>query len=110
MQDNHIGFSHPYTKLFGQTSGLLLQVVPIDRNEIHEDAIDYDTEWYDSELNQFFFPLDPGKYLRLTFIGDKGIPFTTYRTDTPEHRSRFFGHENQVFAFNFKTQDVVHHD
>lgn len=97
--DRHIGFSHRYFKLYGQSSGTLLQVKIVDVADISSEAIDYDTA-YDG--GRFEFDPEEKTLLRLVFIGDKGIPFTTYRADTAEHRRRFFGGVDQEFNFNFK--------
>ena len=81
---NLIGFSHNYTKLHGQTHGKLIYV---DTVQIKEE--DEGSEWweYDTEYRANFARLEHDdrmllkhdKYVRLVFLGNKGIPFTTYR-------------------------------
>lgn len=93
---NRIGFSHHYSKMHGQTYGVLVGVFVyvIDRKWTSEETIAYDTDGV--------FPLDDGEYLQLVFIGNKQIPFTTYRKNTPENREKYCGHEREVFDFYFK--------
>ena len=42
--------------------------------------------------------------LMLLFMGTFCIPFTTVRSDTPEHRRRFERNVGKLFRFNFKTE------
>ena len=83
---NLIGFSHNYTKMHGQTHGKLIYV---DTVQIKEE--DEGSEWweYDTEYRATFATvqhddrmlLKYDKYVRLVFLGNKGIPFTTYRME-----------------------------
>ena len=83
---NLIGFSHNYTKLHGQTHGKLIYV---DIVQIKFE--DHGSEWweYDTEYRANFAMLEHDdrmllkydKYVRLVFLGNKGIPFTTYRKE-----------------------------
>ena len=83
---NLIGFSHNYTKLHGQTHGKLIYV---DTVQIKFE--DHGSEWweYDTEYRANFAMLEHDdrmllkydKYVRLVFLGNKGIPFTTYRME-----------------------------
>ena len=85
---NLIGFSHHYKKLHGQESGTLISVEKI---EVSEKTVPFITRVYDTEYigvggcsNYHPFKYGVGDMcLRLTFIGNLGIPFTTYR-DIPE--------------------------
>lgn len=93
---NVVKFDHDYTKLHGQKSGFLCWVTPflIDKN-FTDEAYQYDTDG--------MYPLEKGKiYMQLVFLGDKEIPFTTYREDTPENRAKYVGKVGQVFRFIIK--------
>ena len=79
-----LGFTHHYTKMHGQTHGKLIYV---DVVQIKEE--DEGSEWweYDTEYRATFATLQHDdsmllkhdKFIRLVFLGNKGIPFTTYR-------------------------------
>lgn len=93
---NVVKFDHDYTKLHGQKSGFLCWVTPflMDKN-FTDEAYQYDTDG--------MYPLEKGKiYMQLVFLGDKEIPFTTYRDDTPENRAKYVGKVGQVFKFIIK--------
>lgn len=101
MSSRRIGFSHDYPKLYGQTKAKLLEVKLIDRDEIHFAAINYDTVWFDDALGAHYFELDPGMQMRLTLIGDKGVPFTTYRSYTQANAGKYanaVGEEFEIFV------------
>ena len=82
-----IGFSHHYTKLHNQTFGTLLSVSKtIIGPSFPMEGRDYDTEYILENTtgpgripcyDWYHFP--NGSYLQLVFIGNKQIPFTTYR-------------------------------
>ena len=94
--ENIVEFDHNYTKLHNQKSGFLCFVNPflIDKN-FTDEAYQYDTDG--------LYPLEKGKiYMQLVFLGDKEIPFTTYREDTPENRAKYVGKERQIFNFIIK--------
>lgn len=77
---NSIKFSKEYVKLHGQMSATLLKVYHITINETDDrDLLDYDTVAVDGTR----YELKNGRYLLLVFLGDKGIPFTTIRSDKP---------------------------
>ena len=80
---NLIGFSHHYTKLHGQVCGQLIcvDVVHIEYFDLDSDWIKYDTEYLDDSgfIHYSNFIKPNTKYVRLVFLGNKGIPFTTYR-------------------------------
>lgn len=96
---NRIGFSHHYSKMCGQTRGILAyaSIYIIDSKWFPDETRRYDTDGV--------FPLDDGVYIQLVFIGEKQIPFTTYRKDTPENRAKYCGHEREVFDFYFKGEN-----
>ena len=94
--ENIVEFNHNYTKLHNQKSGFLCFVNPflIDKN-FTDETYQYDTDG--------LYPLEKGKiYMQLVFLGDKEIPFTTYREDTPENRAKYVGKERQIFNFIIK--------
>ena len=71
-----IKFSHEYPKLHGQTSAYLLAVEPITIDaDTPSELIEYDTRTTTGE----HYPLTPGEYIQLIFIGNKRIPFCTIR-------------------------------
>ena len=77
-----IKFSHNYPKVHNQETALLVQVKLLEREELHEDLVRYDTAWNDGN-SLGFYELPKGKVIHLTFIGDKEIPFCTIRRYTP---------------------------
>lgn len=74
-----IKFSHVYPKLHEQTSATLLDIILRDRSELHKNFIEYDTVYAGGH-----FPLPPGRYMVLLFLGNNLIPFTTVRPFTQE--------------------------
>ena len=88
---NIVKFNHDYSKLHGQRSGFLCYADIIHvGDKFPEEAYQYDTDG----LWEFKPNTD---YIQLVFLGDKEIPFTTYRNDTPENRAKYFGHEKEVW-------------
>ena len=76
-----IGFSHQYLKLSDQTKGILLAVHKVNEDPnlvIPQDGLAYDTSYLEDGILKVG-TLDPSERLLLVFIGDKRIPFTTYR-------------------------------
>lgn len=91
--ENTVKFNHNYSKLHGQKSGFLCWVTPflMDKN-FTDEAYQYDTDGK--------YPLEKGKiYMQLVFLGDKEIPFTTYREDNLENRIKYVGHVGELFEF-----------
>lgn len=88
---NRICFSHDYPKLHGQTTAQLLAVKPltVDRNT-DADLLEYDTHFYQPRGGVGHYILKPGKYLRLIFDGNKGIPFTTIRKAYPPQKTEYY--------------------
>ena len=122
---NLIGFSHYYRKLHGQLFGSLIDV---KRITVSDETVPFLTRAYDTEYigNDGCSRYTEFKYgvgdmcLRLTFMGEMGIPFTTYR-DIPDPKTYVpFGIEpvefrftlpyverlGQEFAFKFKGDEL----
>ena len=101
MNDDHIVmFNHDYSKLHGQRSGFLCYATIFHVGEkFPEEAYQYDTdgEW------EFKPNTD---YIQLVFLGDKEIPFTTYRNDNPDNRDKYFNHIGEVFQFVVHTKEI----
>lgn len=87
--NKHIGFSHHYPKLHGQTSGKLLAVIPIKRKDMTDELIHYDTIYYENGKARAF-PLPPGNYIQLVFIGNLGVPFCTIRSAWPKQKVEYY--------------------
>ena len=109
---NLIGFSHHYKKLYGQVHGTL---VAVDRIEVSEQTVPFITRVYDTEYigvggcsNYHPFKYGVGDMcLRLTFIGNLGIPFTTYR-DIPDPKTYVpFGREPVEFRLSLPYGELV---
>ena len=115
-----IGFSHHYHKIHGQICGDLLatKIVELTNEDLHSEAIKYDTMYSDLFVRTGYFPMKPGKYVLLVFLGNKNIPFTTYRKiPTPyipffECRRQWDGHTPYSdfigfpFSFKFKGEPI----
>lgn len=78
---NEIKFSKEYCKLHHQTSAELLAVKKLDINAENpcEELLDYDTLAEDGTR----YEIKNGHWIQLVFLGDKGIPFCTIRSDRP---------------------------
>jgi len=100
-----IGFSHYYSKLWGQTKAQLLQCVKVMRCEIPEEAVFYDTRYVILPKGHGYYTLEDGNYLRLLLMGNKDIPFTTYRKDTEENRKKYLGAVGDWFEIYVKETD-----
>jgi hypothetical protein len=103
----YIGFSHRYEKLQGQTSAELVCIRPVVVGPgTSPDLIEYDTlyfEWVggyarDPVAVRRHFKLDPGRYLQLVFVGDKGIPFCSIRRPGDHWR----GNVGDIFEIRIK--------
>ena len=78
-----IKFSKEYCKLHHQTSAELLAVRRLDINADNPftELLDYDTLATDGTR----YEIKKGHWLQLVFLGDKGIPFCTIRSDRPAY-------------------------
>lgn len=107
--NKRIGFSHHYPKLHGQTSAKLLAVIPRKRNEMSEELIEYDTTYFTEDGTKAYFPLKPGNYIQLVFIGNLGIPFCTIRSSFPPSKVEYYTMAiGEDFDIKFKGEDVAH--
>ena len=101
MNDDHIVmFNHDYSKLHGQRSGKLVhaELVKMD-STFSKEALEYDTDGlYEFKMGEY--------YIQCVFLGDKDIPFTTYRTETPENRHKYFNHIGEEFEFVVHTKEI----
>ena len=116
---NLIGFSHHYTKMHGQTHGKLIYV---DTVQIKEE--DEGSEWweYDTEYRANFAMLEHDDrmllthetYVRLVFLGDKGIPFTTYREYkkeyVPKNPSSIYWNRYRFISLRVPYSDLIGED
>ena len=116
-----IGFSHHYTKLAGQTFGELVavsRISPSAAEVLPSGTVYYDTEYIDIHGNYQSAPLNPTENLQLIFIGNKQIPFTTYR-ESPKGYKPYYQLSplyhawdpysdliGETFAFKFKGEPL----
>lgn len=94
-----IKFSHIYPKLWGQDQAELIAIRLINRKDMHQDLIEYDTK---TKLGTYY-PLPPNDYIQLVFIGNKNIPFCTLRRMTQEK----FDYYKQFIGQQFKIELVL---
>jgi hypothetical protein len=87
-----IKFSHEYPKLHGQESAQLLAVCLCQRSQLTDKFIEYDTAFDGGH-----YPLPPGKYMVLVFLGNEMIPFTTVRRFTEEKFRYYNSGVGQIF-------------
>jgi hypothetical protein len=82
--------------LNGQTSGRLIYVGTFCINNLaNQELIQYDTS-YSSSHGVDYYPLDDGNYIQLVFIGNKGIPFGTFRKRYKEGRDRLSEYKTNI--------------
>lgn len=95
-----IVFSHQFLKIRLQDEAKLLAVDVVRREDIGVDAMVYDTAYFNARPGDpvLYYPLEPGEYLRLVLLGNRGIPFTTYRKNNPENRAKYVGQEGKTFT------------
>ena len=79
MKELQIKFSHEYPKIHGQKIAKLLSIEIVERINLTDKFIDYDTIF-----DGGFYSIPKGKYMILIFLGGEFIPFTTVRRWTPE--------------------------
>lgn len=98
--NNYVMFNHDYTKLRGQRSGKLIhaELVKMDKT-FSKEALEYDTDGlYEFKMGEY--------YIQCVFLGDKDIPFTTYRSETQENRDKYFNHIGEEFEFVVHEKEV----
>ena len=115
-----IGFSHHYTKMHGQHFGILLKVYQqeIDDENINSEMVRYDTEYLDDNGEKAYFPMEKGICLLLVFLGEKNIPFTTYRKWADDYKPLLPWSSNwdsftpysdlvgMTFSFKYKGEEI----
>lgn len=114
-----IGFSHHYDKIGGQAYGTLLSVRVLSEEKMRKfleprfnsPAIEWDTSYQDEYGRMHGHEIQPDERLQLVFIGEKQIPFTTYRKIPESFRLSppavpYFELIGQQFAFKFKGEKL----
>lgn len=98
---NVIKFDGEYEKLRRQTGGELIDVRVVTVNKASSDElIDYDT----CRLDGTFYNLKFGEYLQLTFMGNLGIPLSTFRKINTENLEKYCGNEGTYFDFEVEDE------
>ena len=94
---NVIEFNHNYTKLHGQKAGFLCwaNIYHMGKN-FPQETYEYDTDG----VYEFQKDVD---YIQLVFLGDKEIPFTTYRRDKPKTREKYMKHVGEMFELKINS-------
>ena len=103
-----IKFSYEYTKMpeflsdnFNEAE--LLAVFFGDRNDLHKDFVEYDTEyWENGEKGNY--PLPQGKLLILLLKTDT-ILWTTIRRWTPQKEKYYRSNVGEIFKIELKGAD-----
>lgn len=106
-----IKFSHNYPKLWGQEKAELLAIkeIKIDKNT-PIDLIEYDTMYINRREGENgaveeagYFTLKSGNYIQLIFLGNKGIPFCTIRTASPQSKVDYYkSNIGKIFEIRIK--------
>jgi hypothetical protein len=97
---NEIKFSHNYPKLHGQKSARLLDILLMDRMQLSNSFVDYDTTY-----NGGKFPLLDNDYMVLIFIGNELIPFTTVRKFEAQKYAYYHNQLNEWFSVVVKSTE-----
>ena len=107
-----IGFSHHYTKLGDQVYGELVSVRVLNdiqfKNLISDrDSVAYDTLYTEGKVGfPHFSEIGNDERLQLVFIGDKQIPFTTYRK-VPKNYVPFRGAGIRTYRKSLPYSDLI---
>lgn len=87
---NKINFSYNYIKLKEQTTATLIKVEDFilnkDTREQYKEFLEKDT----AIVGGGRYHLNNGKYIIMTFLGNKGIEFTTIRAASPYYYGKLF--------------------
>lgn len=101
-----VEFDHAYSKLHGQTRGVLLLARLFQ--------FDQDSDWADETMewdSDGAYPLKRGHtYVQATFLGDRQIPFTTYREPTARNLAKYMGREGRMFSFHIPSDGTGQND
>lgn len=92
---NKIKFSHRYYKMPEDVSETtILQVIEIDRKELSDDFVSYDTGYKNENGDYEEYPLPKGKLILLILEslqeGMQSIIWTTIRTAWPPHKVQYY--------------------
>ena len=84
-----IKFNRNYKKLHNQKYAKLIFVALFYGKNLSKDFIEYDTDGK--------YKIEPEtEYIYLCFMGNKMIPFTTLRKNTPENWEKYVKNQEQV--------------
>ena len=108
-----IGFSHHYTKLHWQTHGTLINVAVLNDIQMEaflnsEESIKYDTQHLGIFGAPSDAPFNPDERLQLTFIGNRQIPFTTYRR-VPDNYTPWCHWKPRTYSKDLPYSDLIGH-
>ena len=113
-----IGFSHHYTKIHGQTHGILLSARILSEEEYRElwedkGAMYIDTVSIGDDGDKYVPQPIENERLQLVFLGNRQIPFATYRKFPKDWSVDIYGIPyadllGQPFAFKFKGEALPH--
>lgn len=95
-----IKFSHDYPKLHGQNKATLMSILIRERSDMSDSFVEYDTV-YDGG----HYPLPPGGYLVLVFLGCDLIPFTTVRKFSHDKFMRYYEAIGETFDIVVKQDE-----
>ena len=111
-----IGFSHHYTKIHGQTHGILLSARILSEEEYRElrgdkGAMYIDTVFIGNNGDEYVPQPIEDERLQLVFLGNRQIPFATYRKIPKDWNADIYGMPystclNQKFIFKFKGEEL----
>lgn len=96
MSNLNIKLDHEYTKLHGQKTAVLRFVMYTLYLVLTPEAILYDTEYLENGVPKYS-KIHNGQIIRLEFMGDKGIPFTSYRRAKRNSFNKYYKHLNQTY-------------
>lgn len=109
-------FAHEFFKLHKQNSAKLLYVTQVSHCDIDPLSLVMDTQYYELEqvperpegvqenvLKQY--PLPKGALILFVFLGNKGIPFTTYRQFSDASLRKYQTRIGEVFDIIVKERE-----
>ena len=105
---NKIKFNERYEKLSGidnHSMVVLLQVIEIDKRQLSESFIEYDTMYLDDDLMCKNYEIKNSKLLLLIFMAGNGMAFTTLRKYTPTKLDYYRKLENEEMELVVLSED-----